>query len=226
MRDAVDTWIRSRYSRLPIVDEQNRLSGVFSNREDTVRFLLNLDVNPIAGSLLTWHDLNQLPGSKVIGATDVPTHCGSIILALAGDDQWPHNVRADDILIAGSVDVISQLPADRQPCRVILVNGHHTECLRDQLATRGIAAVIFSGKISDPLFSLTKQVHLTSLSFAHGVCVGANDLLEDVCDLSGSHRRAIPVIDDANQLVGIVAGKDLKSPPRRKAILVDRFESD
>lgn len=227
LRDAIDLLIRSSHSMIPILDDRGRLESVFSNREDFSRFLLSLDVAPIAESLLTWDDLTRLPGAECIGRDDVKPSCGRIIFAMAASDEWQHEVTKDDVLVAGSIDVLSEVSMDHCPNRLIIVaqsplSQRHLERIERQQ----LAVVMFRGGISDLLFALTRQVRLGSLSFDSGLCVGPDDLLEDVHDLVRSQRRALPVVDADNQLVGIVARKDLKAPPQRKAILIDHFESD
>ena len=133
LRDAVDTLIRSGHSMLPIVDSQNRLCGIFSNREDVCRLLLNLDVAPIAGSLLAWPDLVQLPGCQKFGRTSVEDECGRIVVAIAGDSQWMNTVSADDVLIAGGLEVLDQISKERQPSRIILIGEQNTEKLEREL---------------------------------------------------------------------------------------------
>ena len=227
LRDAIDLLIRSSHSMIPIVDQQGRLESVFSNREDFSRFLLSLDVAPIAESLLTWEDLCQLPGATCLGRRDDERPCGRIIFAMAAGSEWQHDVCKDDILVAGSIDVLSEVTLDHCPDRVIVVTGSELSARHQERIDRNNLAVIcFRGGISDLMFALTRQVRLGALSFDSGLCVGPDDLLQDVRDLVRSQRRALPVVDEDNKLVGIVARKDLKAPPQRKAILIDHFESD
>ena len=76
------------------------------------------------------------------------------------------------------------------------------------------------------MFALTRQVRLGALSFDSGLCVGPDDLLQDVHDLVRSQRRALPVVDEDNRLAGVVARKISKPRRSEKPILIDHFESD
>lgn len=175
---------------------------------------------------MTWDDLIKLPGGRLVGTTVGGSEYGNIVLALAGDDDWGRSLTADDILIAASLDVLDLLPLERRPSRIILVNAEFDPYLHTNAMARNVSVIVFSGTATDLLSSLNRQVRLESLHFPHGICVGADDLLEDVVGLISSCRRAIPVVDDENRLIGVVARKDLKAPSRRKAILIDHFESD
>lgn len=227
LRDAIDLLIRSSHSMIPILDDQGRLESVFSNREDFSRFLLSLDVAPIAESLLTWHDLTSLPGATCVGKADADRACGRIVFAMAASQEWQHDVNKDDILVAGSIDVLSEVTMDHCPDRVIVVTGQPlSDRHLERIERNQLSVVLFRGGISDLMFALTRQVRLGALSFDSGLCVGPDDLLQDVHDLVRSQRRALPVVDEDNRLAGVVARKDLKAPPQRKAILIDHFESD
>lgn len=227
LRDAVDALIRNRCSMLPVVDSENRLKSVFSNREDTARLLLNLDVAQILGSLLTWTDLTQLPGAEVLGNAQVADECGSLVVALGGSSEWPNLVARDDILVVGSIDALCEVPVNDCPTRLILVSSQPvSDRQMEKIKRSGLSVIRYPASLSDLLFSLSKQVRLGALNFQIGMCIGADDLIEDVHELIASQRRALPVVDNENRLVGVIARKDLKAPARRKAILVDHFEAD
>ena len=227
LRDAVDALIRNECSMLPIVDRENRLKSVFSNREDTARFLLNLDVAPILGSLLTWTDLTKLPGTELVGNANAPDECGSLVVALGGSTEWPQQVAQDDILVVGSIDALCEVPVHDCPSRLILVSSQPVSRRHlEKIQRSGLSVIHYSGSLPDLLFSLSKHVRLGALNFQESMCVGADDLIEDVCDLIASQRSALPVVDKENRLVGVIARKDLKGPAKRKAILIDHFEAD
>ena len=224
--DGIDMLIRSGHSMLPVVDEDGRLHGVFSNREDVSRFLMNLDVVPLAPGLLTWQDLVKVPGMHVCGEQCEEAAIGSLQISLAGDDEWIADSSPDDILICGHPNMLDQVPVGRRPKRIVCVSSTRPDAETVAAINRdGGYLLHFCGQVSSLLQLLTKQVPLGMLDFGTGPCVGEDDLLEDVRSLIHQSRRAIPVIGECDRVTGVVARRDLENAPRRRAILVDHFES-
>lgn len=227
--EAVDKLIRTGHSMLPVVNDDGQLVSVFSNREDVSRFLMGFDVVPMAATLLTWSDVVEMPGMSVVPndkTIESDSDCGNLVIALSGDDVWSSTISQDDILICGNASILSTVSADRRPNRIVIINDQ-TPVTADiqHLIETGTQILHFSGSVSDFLRSLTLQIRLESLAIGRGACIGADDLLVDVRHLIESSRRAVPVVGDNDNLIGVVARGDLKAPPKRRAILIDHFES-
>ena len=58
-----------------------------------------------------------------MGKADADRACGRIVFAMAASQEWQHDVNKDDILVAGSIDVLSEVTMDHCPDRVIVVTG-------------------------------------------------------------------------------------------------------
>ena len=165
LSEAVDSLIRTGHSMLPIVSSDGKLNGVFSNREDISRFLMNLDVVPLAGSLLTWRDLEEVPGMSACGTPAPDESFGSILIAINGDDGWIETAEQSDVLICGDVAVLNLVPEDRRPSRVIVVSsaGEPSAEAIDDCRRNGTFVLHFDGNVSDLLRSLTRQIRLGTL---------------------------------------------------------------
>ena len=223
---AVDKLIRTGHSMLPVTDGDGRLISVFSNREDVSRFLMGFDVVPMAASLLNWHDVIAVPGMAVRGTSASDGPCGGLVIAMVGDDAWKDDITPEDILFCGCADFAADLPASRRPTRIVVISVRAP----DDQAVRtlnqiGTNVLHYGGTVSDLLRALTQQIRLESLELGRGVCVGEDDLLSDVCELIAKSRRAVPVVGDDDLLTGVIARADLKAAPRRRAILIDHFET-
>ncbi len=223
---AIDRLIRSGHSMLPIINNDGRLCGVFSNREDISRILMRFDVVPLTSSLLRWEDVFELPGTVVHGQLPPDSECGTLYLAMEGDSSWRELITRDDILIGVSTNILRELPLERWPARFVLASDKQPskKTLPDDITNR-ICVLHFSGGVSDLLRLLSLQVRLECLEFGIGPCLGDNDLLEDVRGLIEENRRALPVVSDSGKLVGVIARSDLQKKTSRRAILIDHFEA-
>jgi manganese-dependent inorganic pyrophosphatase len=227
-RDAVEMLIRSDHSMLPVLDEEGKLHSIFSHRHDTSRFLFGFDVVPLLGRLLTWADLLEMPGARPVGEAPARNEItGQLRLALDGDPHWRAELRPGDILVCSDLGPLLDIPRERFPGWIVLAGREEDPGARETALANGLGAAIMAYRHSalDFLFQLMSQVRVGQLDMGVGACVGEFDYVHDIKDIVFKSRHAVPVLDSAGKLVGVVSSTDVQATPRTRVILVDHFDS-
>lgn len=226
---AFERLVREDVSVLPIVDENNRLTGTFSNRSDVSRFLLSFDPSPLWGSLLSLDDLLNMPNIQVIHRQDADSQSpegNEIQFALDGSDSWTQRIRRGDVLVSGGLNSLDKLHASQMPCCIIVLSNTDLRGTTGLEAAKqaGITVLQFGQGVAAFANSLTHRIRLGAMQLPTGMCVGALDRLSDIAPLFANTHHALPVIDDDGTLHGILSRSDLKRQHCSQVILVDHFE--
>lgn len=217
---ATDLLIRSGHTMLPIVDEQRRITGVFSHRDDAGRLLMGFDVSPLISSLLSWSDIVAIQEIHVVGTLPADAACGSMHILLEGDQLNHAAIRPNDVVICGNPSVLKSVPVESRPSRVLTIGRDNN---RSQDST--ICELQFAGTVSELLRQLNRCIRLMNLHFPVGACLGVDDAVKDIAPLINGSNRALPVLDNDGRLAGVISQADLQRTQRRQAVLVDHFES-
>lgn len=218
--DGFEALISSGRSMIPIVDDDGRVTGIFSHRRDIFKYLLGFSVAPLLGQLLTWSDLGEMPGATDLSEekTDAKIS-GELRIALQGDRSWEESCSTDDVLVCSGLKAWNSLPTQRKPRRVIVIGPVGGETARPP------SLIQYEGELATFLQDLQTQIRLSALDFGLGPCVGCLDEIQDVSDLVISSRHALPVLDESGRLYGVVAKSDLKKAESQRVVLVDHFEA-
>lgn len=226
---AFETLVREDVSVLPIVDEDGKLQGCFSNRSDATCFLLGFDPTPLHGTLLTLEDVVSIAGVNVIHdglRRKELSDQGVIHFAMDGDRSWTDTITSEDTLVCGSLATAKDIPDSRFPTCIVVVSdvssGHATE-LEKVKRTRSTLLQLEQG-IAAFVTSLSQQIRLGALSLPVGICVGELDRVSDIEDLLTENHHALPVVDEEGYLKGVISRSDAKRVHSCDVILVDHFE--
>ena len=224
---AIELLIQSGYSMLPVLEADNKLHSVFSHRRDVSRFLLELDVLPLLSNFMTWDDIVSLPGMTAIGSTlENSAIQGQLIIGVEGQNSWRQEVGPDDILVCGALSVVRTLPEGRTPRGVVLIDKEPPpEAEVIAINELGSHVLHYRHGIGDLFAALKPQIRLGTLELGTGPCVGELDRLQDAAGIVRASHCAVPVIDSAGNVTGVISRSDLSASPRRRVILVDHFEA-
>jgi manganese-dependent inorganic pyrophosphatase len=226
-RDAVELLIRTDHSMLPVLAADGKLHSVFSHRRDTSRFLFGFDVVPLLGRLLDWQDMIELSGARPLGKKPEKLAIdGQLRIPLEGDVSWRQEIGRDDLIVCGDLRVPLALPQERFPRWVVLISQVDPDPEAVAKANeRGAFLLTYRHSTLDFLETLTDQVQVGSLNLGTGACIGEFDYLHDVEEIVLSSRHALPVVNPAGVLTGVISRTDLAAPPHRRVILIDHFEA-
>lgn len=222
---ASDLLIRSGHAMVPIIDDENRLVGVFSNRDDSGSLLMGFDVAPLISSLLRWSDIVSIPGLTVHGDLPDDEPCGNLHILLAGSDLTSAVFQPNDVVICAGIQWLHDGDHRLQLKRLIQINAtHQSHEIIHQHQPRP-CLLNFSGTVSELLRQLNRCVPLCRLHFPTGACLGPEDTVEDIAPLVRVARRALPVVDENGTLCGLVSRNDLTCIPKRGVVVIDHFET-
>ncbi|MEM7314068.1 MAG: putative manganese-dependent inorganic diphosphatase [Planctomycetota bacterium] len=224
---AVESLVRSDMSMLPVIDQDQKVSGIFSNRSDAARFLLGFDPTPLWGTLLTIQDLAAMPGMDKFGTVTLPeTTEGELRVALDGDPSWQQEISNKDVLICGNLAALDDLTPPNLPGCVVVVNNMDLRGSQrlSRLNQHQVCVIQYQQSVAELLRGLTMQIQLGSMSLPIGACVGELDRVEDISPLLVDSAHALPVVDGDDQFVGVVSHGDLSRECRCRVVLVDHFE--
>ena len=225
--DAIECLVRSDLSMLPVLTNEGKLHGIFSNRNDASRFLLGFDPTPMWGTLLSVEDLASMNGMNSVGSVQPEERLdGELRVALDGDQSWRQVVAKDDVVVCGSLQSLDEIADAKLPQTVVVVSD--TDLRGSQrvakLNAAGVAVLQFEQGIAQFLLSLSVHIRLGLLNLPSGPSVGMLDRVEDIRMLLLEHHHALPVLGDDGTFQGVISIGDLSKPERSKVILVDHFE--
>lgn len=224
---AIQQLVRHDLSMLPIIDNQNKLTGVFSNRADSSRFFWGFDPTSLWGTVLTVEDLISMPEMEQIGS--VAPHeqpGGSFRVALDGDTSWVKDCATEDVLVCGGIHALDEIPPDHLPSTVITVSNvdYRGSQRLSRLNQAGSAVLQFRQSVTELLRGLSLQMRLGMLNLPIGPTVGELDLIEDVISIIEENHHSTPVMSDGGSLAGLISVSDTQLKRPVKVILVDHFE--
>jgi manganese-dependent inorganic pyrophosphatase len=220
------TMARGNLDIVPIVDEDDRLIGVMTERALAHRYIRE--------------------SRKTSTLVDAPTTVHAIVEVLDGDllvgeDEpiegrvWVHSIdpaRSESRISDGDVVIVgNRVDAQRQSLELgarmlVASNGVRPEQeILDLAAERGAGVVVspLDSYVSSRMITLAAPCR--ALADREPLTVEPDDLLSEVAEqVKDIHYRAAVAVDDSNRPIGLVTRSDLVSPTPRRVILVDHAE--
>lgn len=226
VREVGLTMARGHLDIVPIVDDQDKLIGVMTERALAHRYIRE--------------------SRKTSTLVDAPTTVQAIVEVLdgelvLGDDHpiegrvWVHSIdpkRSESRISEGDVVVVGdRVDAQRQSLELgaamlVASNGARPEQEILDLAAERDATVVVSpldSYVSSRMITLASPCR--ALADREPLTVQPDDLLSEVAEqVKDVHYRAAVAVDSSQRPIGLVTRSDLVSPTPRRVILVDHAE--
>ena len=209
---------------MPVVGEDGRLTGLISVEDFANILLLGLDpdlidqihlevgnvVETLDGRLLVEAQGRKLRDKVLVAAMNLETVRGRLepdIMVVMGDREDVQRVAIEQqvgaVVITGELSVSDEIIALAREKNVTLISSPHHTFTTVRLLN-----------LSIPIWHIMeREVLVASL----------DEPLDDVREKLG-RQRTLPVLDDSDQVVGVVSRSDVISPVRHGVYLVDHNE--
>ncbi|MBC8008857.1 MAG: DHH family phosphoesterase [Burkholderiales bacterium] len=225
--EALDLLHEHGYSIIPIVDAEGRLAGVIGHALPDSRYLTHFNLEDFLGILVTLPELVSGLGlvplnpaaERAANAPEAsPDAAGAFRLHPGGPAPQPGN-----ILLSGAVPDAAATATRAEAAALI-----HADCTeveaRAWTATSATPAYLFEGSLMALVTQLPRAIPVGRVMSLRPPVAGPDDLLEDLRSLFVRTPHALPVVDPAGKLLGMISRREALQPPRRGLVLVDHFE--
>ncbi len=207
---------------IPVANEDGTLFGMLS-REDVANYNMSLVSAGRLDQVPLFNLLNVLEGKVVNEAGDqTDAISGEVSVALDRDSLLPGS---DAVVICGSqADVIRRALEQNAAC-LILCQAALPEEFRDFPTKTCIIATPFDAYRAMRL--LFQSIPIGRICRREDIlCFHLEDRVEDVREMMLKHRDSCyPILDEAEQVVGILTRYHLLRPRRKRVVLVDHNEA-
>ncbi len=214
----------SKGSRIvPCVDEDGKLEGIISVGDITQLFmdvsyehitekyeiLFENFINALSNAQIVAGDYNheKIEGRIVIGAQDTVS-----------------DINSNDIVITSRIEYAVEFLEKTDCGCIILTNSIDASSLLNYRENCAIVSV--SGDIFSVITSIKRSVSVKSIMRSEGLTlISTNTYIDDAkITLQTSSHRNFPVVDENNELVGIMSRRHLIDFDKKQAILIDHNE--
>ncbi|NUU98722.1 hypothetical protein XO12_00910 [Marinitoga sp. 1154] len=211
---------------IPIVDKENKLIGLLTERELAKNFLheiqnFTLEKNPpkvkdiiktMNGKLITGDENKKLKGCPTIGAMTA--------------EEVQRYVKKDDVLITGNRKDVQKIALEKKVSCLIITGNFFPDSDIVELAKKQNTPIVVSPHptyITGRLLRLS--THVERIMEKNPLTVLPDELLQDFEEELMQDKKGVAiVIDNEDTVKGIITRHDLIKPKNKKVILVDHSE--
>jgi manganese-dependent inorganic pyrophosphatase len=225
IREAGLTMARAEQALLPVVDEQEALVGIVTERTLARRFVREsrrtstLEETPTRVRAI----VEVLEGELAAGEDKL---LAGRVWAQSKDVGSPTGISSGDAVVVGNRPDAQLLAIEHGAALVVLSNGARpTDTVLELAQERGTSIVIspLDTYVSARMISLAAPC--SAVMDEDPMTATPADLLADVSEqIKEIHYGAAVVVDDRRRPVGLLGRSGLVAPPRRRVILVDHAE--
>ncbi len=217
---------------LPVVSEQGKAVGILS-LIDLLEVVFEGDEDPMRARLVnsTMRKICSVLQGEFQNAVDVDGNCELIVMVGAmsaeGFTRRLHRYPAEKLVVVCGDRPTIQLPALEHNVRMIVVTGgYELSPGLVQLAKMNRVTVVKSPFDTATTTMRIKSARtITSAIDRQFVTLQAKQPVADARQLVERTKQSIfPVLNDQNELVGVLSKSDLVNPPKPRLILVDHNE--
>ncbi|MEI8342608.1 MAG: CBS domain-containing protein, partial [Verrucomicrobiota bacterium] len=226
LAEAVDLMHQSSGSLIPVVKQDGTLAGVLSDRLPQSRYFYNFNAEDYLGQLLHLQDVVSAIGLVPLRKkqTLLPSAPGTFRLgsvpATVARESWT----ADDVVLCGAQPEVVEIAAEKKVRAVIFADCDFSEAKTLVARHAALPAFHFSGSLMSLVSQLPMAIPVSIIMERNVARLSPDQLLEDVRELVAHTPHALPVVDEAGLLLGILTKVDMIEERKRLIILVDHFE--
>ncbi len=222
--DAYQIMEEKEFPTLPVLDENQHLQGIVSMK-DIAMGLIRGDYYRLHTSIENL--VRDLNATAMVHSTDEVDGKVSVIAFYVGTIKGTFG--PESIIIVGDRYDIIEHAIESKVQLVIITGGKLVPDRFVEMATKANINILSVPKETYYTSKIVHQCNYLSSIMRTGDVVRfyPKDYLEDVRDeMSRSHYRSYPVVNDDNTLAGFLNRKHILSPTRKRVILVDHNEYD
>jgi len=223
---AMDLMQQHQLSLVPVVDAQDRLLGVVSDRLPQNQYFFTFNVEDFLGVLLDLGDLARaLPLEPVDADSSTESRGAGRLVLLSHDPEElpPHLGPADIVIVGPHRRAIAQL-VRRGVRAIVLAEADDSFC--SSLAQRHAAVPLFRfrGSLLALASQLPRAIPVEQIMSAQEPVLRPEQLVHEVLDLVVATPHPLPVVDADGKLVGIFSRREALGQKPRPVVLVDHVE--
>lgn len=219
---------KNNIKTLPVVDENERLTGIATLSDITNKYMDALENNIIAASSTPLRNIVEtLNGKLVYGNQEMFKTSGKIIVAALSPEQMKPFTDAGDIVIVGN-KTESQIAAMEFGANLIIITGGCSveESVIKVAEKRGCIIITTPQDTFTTARVINQSVPIRYVMTTENIIsFDFDDFVDDIKDVMLKTRfRSYPVVDENNRVKGSISRYHLISQKKKKVILVDHNE--
>jgi manganese-dependent inorganic pyrophosphatase len=221
-------FIDNNIDYISVADSNNRLCGM----------LTSSSLNKIYTDI--WHDnilfeskttieniIETLEANTQYINKDVKYFKGKILISAMSESKMKEFTSKDDIVIVGDREDIIESLIDIGVSLIITTGGYKiSDCLLYKVKEKGITVINVNGDSFSVSKSLLQSIPISYVMASDNLNVlSLDDLVKDVKGITLKTRhRAYPIVDEDNNVMGIISRYGLLSKGKKRLIQVDHNE--
>lgn len=221
-----NTMLEKNIKSIPIVDEDNKLIGLLTERELARNFLLEIQNFSLEENPPKVKDIIKTMNGKLIIGDENKRLKGCPIIGAMTSDEVKKYVKKDDVLITGNRKDIQRIALEEEVSCLIITGGFVPDKDIIQLAKNKKIPIVISPHptyVTGRLLRLS--THVERIMEKHPLTVHPDEILKDFEEELMQDKKGIAVVIEADGTVkGILTRHDLIKPKTKKVILVDHSE--
>ncbi len=228
LKKAWETMKKCGITTLPISHNNSTLDGIIAV-DDIAHSFMDIYDNDILSQARTPYSniIEVLEGEMLVGDIEDSIYNGHVLIGAMNPDVMESYIHPKDIVIVGN-RYESQLCAIEMGAQCIIVTGGIPVASSiKKLAEANNCAIMISPHDTYTVARLINQsIPIRQFMISEGlVTFNLNDYVDDIREVMVKKRfRNFPVVDDANNLVGMISRASLINLQRKQVILVDHNE--
>ncbi|MBM7558444.1 putative manganese-dependent inorganic diphosphatase [Marinitoga litoralis] len=221
-----NTMLEKQIKSIPVVDDNNNLKGLVTEREIANYFLkeiqnFSLEENPpkvkdviktMNGKLLVGDENKKLKGCPIIGAMTA--------------EEVKTYVKKDDVLITGNRQDVQKIAIEKEVSCLIITGNFYPDNEIIHLANKNNIPIVVSPHptyVTGRLLRLS--THAERIMEKNPLTTHPDEILKDFEEELMQDKKGVAVvIDQGGKVKGIITRHDLIRPKNKKVILVDHSE--
>ena len=212
-------------SALPVANEDGTLYGMLS-REDVASYNMALVTSGVLEEVPLFNVLSVLEGKILNEAGEnTDTVFGEIVIALPKSRENLLFNEPESIVLCGDQPDMQRRAIEMNVRCLVLCQSELDESLRDIPTTTCIISTPYDAyKAAQLIFQSTPIGRICRTNDL--ICFHLEDRVDDVKELVLKHREhCYPILDEKEQVVGILTRYHLLRPRRKRVVLVDHNEA-
>lgn len=213
---------------LPIVDTNNRLTGLIVNGDIAYSYMDVLD-NRILGRAKTQYKniIETIQGTMLTGNEHAYFIKGKVVVASGNRQAMREEIEEDDLVILGNIKE-RQMIALEENASCVIVCGE-TEVDEEIIAMAKKRECVLITTTYDS-FTVARLIHQSMpiryfMTKKNLITFEPDDYVDDVKEaMSKIRHRDFPILDEQRHLIGMISRRNLLSMKKKQLILVDHNE--
>jgi len=226
VRDAGNLLYKHNIRAIPVVDGENCLKGIITERNIAHRHIEEVNVRSLVDTPVKAGQITETLDGKLVVGDPEKMLAGNVGVGAMEPETMVKYINKGDIVILGNREN-AQLAAIRERVSALVITGdlYPTEKIISLAKREGVVIILTPHDTFAAVKLINLSIPVELIMEEDFLILEEGDLLSEVIeDVLSSALRLGLVVDSENHLLGIVTRQDLVSPAKRRVILVDHNE--